>query len=147
MEYVKINRILDALKGELEALPGPAFQEVRISSISGYETLFEAIPELTGFPAAVISPGGMEVRDLAASRTVELAVFVIDEYAASDREKAISCCEMLDEVYFLLSGSVPGAAFPLAGGRLLLEGMRPVDLDAMHVAWQFICKVSQSMIA
>ena len=56
------------------------YQEVRCAVMSGYSNLFELLPELTAFPAAVICSGSIREPDPGATRETEVAVLVLDEF-------------------------------------------------------------------
>ncbi len=145
MDYPKITDVIEAVKGRLSDLQyedgAPFFAEVRGAVISGWENLFQAIPELTSFPVAVVAAGDINTEHLAAARSVSLVVIVIDEFCFSAED--LSAYDRIDRIAGALSGDVPGQTLKLGGANLLFEAVEPLNVDPSHTAW--LVKITAKM--
>lgn len=135
MEYIGLNAIMDELKGRLAA--SGLFREVSKVAITSAENLFEAIPELSAFPAALVNTPPQTFPEPGAWRDLAQEIILVDEFLAGDMErKATSAAELLDGVVGLLTGDEPGQACGLAcGASLLIEDIMALAVDSQHTAW------------
>ncbi len=148
MEYPLINDSLALIAARLAAMvcdEQPLFKEIRTVVISGYENLFELLPDLTMFPAAVVACGGGEFPHNAAARELEIAVIVIDEFQVTS-EQAASGYKLLDQVTGGLTGSRPGTALKLENHHFLMQSFMPLELDSTHTAFKFELKATAGFV-
>ena len=112
------------------------FREVRVLCLSGYEHLFQLLPELSFFPAAIVCVGGGDFSDVNAYRELELAIIVVDELRLVE-DQAQASYALLDKVSSALTGDVPGVPLELDEVQYFLKDFRSLELDNSHVAYVF----------
>lgn len=137
MEYTLIPHILDLLKQRLEGLTSDGgaalFQLVRPAAITSYGNLFEVIPELTFFPCAVLASGVITPTNMAATREVEIAVLVIDEFRPSPGD--LSGILLVEKTVQCLTGDLPGQALKIENINFVFDSVQPLELDSLHCGW------------
>lgn len=149
MEYPLIQSVSQNIAAILTALPvapafppsdpsdpSPLFREVRVLCLSGYEHLFQLLPELSFFPAAIVCVGGGDFSDVNAYRELELAVIVVDELRLVE-DQAQASYALLDKVSSALTGIVPGVPLEIDEVQYFLKDFRSLELDNSHVAYVF----------
>lgn len=148
MEYPLITHTLDLLRERLAAMTGddgaPLFQEVRPAVITSYENLFEVIPELTFFPCAILAAGVITPTNMAATREVEIAVLVIDEFKPCPTD--LSGITLIEKTAHVLSGDNPGQALKIENIHFVFDSITPLELDAQHTGWNITLIAKMSFI-
>ncbi|OQA87871.1 MAG: hypothetical protein BWY31_00525 [Lentisphaerae bacterium ADurb.Bin242] len=77
------REMLNALREKLET--EEIFREIRIlDNEIGYTALFEALPDLTNFPAAIIATGEVMMENGGYTSRTSIDVIVIDTYYGND---------------------------------------------------------------
>ena len=123
----------------------PVFQEVRGIVMSSPANLWELVPELSFFPCAVITSGLARPLDYGATREVEIAVIVIDEFR-TDSEN-LSGYDLIDRTFSELSPPLPGAPLKLENINYVWQSTTPVELiDSQHTAWNITFAAKMSFV-
>ena len=144
MEFPLTGETLQQIKNRLTSDPeNPLYQDVRCVVMSGFSNLIELLPELTHFPAAVITSGNIRPINIGATRETEIAIIVIDEFRVSPDD--LSGINLIDKTLELLSPELPGQVLKLGKAHLIFHSVTPIDLsDMQHTAWNitFTAKTS-----
>ncbi len=147
MNFPELNTITGELKELLVSLSkwsgAPLFKEVRVAAISSYGNLFELLPDISIFPAAIVAVGSMSYQENAVIRELDISVIVIDNFRVSATD-TMSTYELLDEVSTALTPPQPGGYLKLGKATLLAQEFQVLELDSMHTAWQFTLKATTS---
>ena len=143
MQYVALTEITTALKARLEALG--IFLDVRIAALTSYQNLFEMLPDLATFPAAVISIGSIDFEEAAVIKDNEVSILLIDKFQTST-ESAQSIYEIIDATSKSLTADTPGNSLKIAGVHLLPINFRPIEVDGTHSTFQFTLKTTGGFI-
>lgn len=141
MNYIALNTITQAVKEQLQ----PLFSEVKIAAISGYNNLFEALPSLSTFPAAIIAIGNVDHLEQGVIREIEIHIIIIDEFRLSLTD-VNSTFELLDSVSSKLTPEVPGGILKLGGAVIIAQYMEVLELDSQHNGYHFTLKATTSFI-
>lgn len=143
MEFPLTNEILTNVWKILS--DSGIYQEVRCAVMSGYSNLFELLPELTAFPAAVICSGSIREPDPGATRETEVAVLVLDEFRTD--HQALGGHDLIDRTLTLLTGVFPGQPLTIGRVHYMLHSVTPVDLEeSMHTAWNITLSAKTAFI-
>lgn len=147
MEYPLTSHCINLLKSRIEAMADsdgtPSFQEVRGIVMSGPANLWELVPEISFFPCAVITSGLAQPLDHGATREVEIAVIVIDEFRADSGD--LAGYDLIDRTFAELSPQLPGAPLKLENIHYVWQSTTPVELiDSQHTAWNITFSAKMS---
>lgn len=146
MEYVKLIDIMNEVRGILEE--GDLFEQVSKAAITSRENLFEAMPYLASFPAAIVNCPPATFPTPGAWRELALEIIIVDKFHGMDMEAAAdSACRLIDGVVSRLTPSVPGQTKKLAcGANLSIEDIMALALDSQHTAWLIETRIVSKII-
>lgn len=144
MQYIKtIEETCELIRARLEAtglLPGGAYTVV----LTGFENLWKVVPELTRFPAALVSPGRVAPEELSVAQAVEIAIFVVDDFRGIG-DQAASGAALMDAIRDSLTGDMPGQSLDIEGVHFLFDSIRPVPVKGGdQVGWQITLEAKMS---
>ena len=145
MEFPLTNEITGQVRAVLEQAQSPGFAEVRCAVLSGFSNLIELLPELTHFPAAVITAGSIRPLNIGATRETEVSVIIIDEFRSSADETAGA--DLIDRTLSLLSPDSPGQPLTIGRVHYVFHSVTPLDLtDMQHCALNLTFTAKTSFI-
>ena len=145
MEFPLTNEILEQIRTVLADDRTPMFSEVRCAVLSGYSNLIELLPELTHFPAAVITAGSIRPLNIGTTRETEVSVIVIDRFRSSADETA--GFTLIDRTLARLSPGQPGQPLTIGRVHFVFHSVTPLDLtDMQHCAWNITFTAKTSFI-
>ncbi len=149
MEFPLISSLADTIKSRVEALTDNSgerlFKDVRVCCISGYRNLFKVLPDLSLFPACIIAVGGAEYPDNFATRELEVAILIVDEFRVVS-DQAASSYALLETVSQAFTSEVPGQRLQIENFNIKLIDIRPLDLDSELAAWHASLNVTTGFV-
>jgi hypothetical protein len=143
MEFPLTNHVIGLVKAALARDHPNDFAEIRCAVLSGFSNLIELLPELSLFPAAVITAGSIRPIDQGATRETEVSIIVVDEFRCSaDDTRGFN---LIDRTVARLSSDIPGQPLTIGRVHFVFHSVTPLDLSSTeHCAWNltFIAKSS-----
>ncbi len=135
MQYIKtIAETCELVRARLEETG--LFQTAVTVVLTGFENLWNVLPELTLFPAAIVSPKCVSPEELSMAQTIEISVFVVDDFQGIGDQSA-SGAALMDAVHNSLTGDIPGQALDIDGVHFLFDSIRSVPVaGGDQVVWE-----------
>lgn len=128
------REMLNALREKLES--EEIFREIRIlDNEIGYTSLFEALPDLTNFPAAVLGAGNMTMENGGYTSRTSINVVVIDTYYGNDAKTAESQ-NVLKKTAEALNCSVFARPLCINNVHYVFDRIEKLKINDEHIAWR-----------
>lgn len=125
--------MLAALKQKLET--EGIFNDIRIlNNEIGYTSLFDTLPDLTRFPAAVLGTGSMTMENGGYTSRTLIDVVVIDTYYGNEA-KVEESRNVLKKATEALNCSAFSQPLCLNGVHYIFERVGKLKLDDEHLVW------------
>lgn len=140
MSFRSITDIAKDVKARLvllkvnEASEALLFRDVRIAAITSYEQLFEIIPHLSRFPAAVVCIGHGRFQDDYTVRQVNVGIMIVDKFRASNKDAAEGIWHALDRTQDSFLTDSVGTYVEIEGVTYSPETWRPITLKSSKLS-------------